>query len=204
MHHHTINARPSIETPGRHSMRSLVLLIPTVLLLGTLYGQTTDSAGVTEEGIMELTSTAFGPGELIPSRYTCDGEGLSPTLAWSGLPDSARSLVLIVDDPDAPAGTWVHWVVYDLPPDGKGLPEGVTPGQLNSWGASQGRNSWGRNDWGGPCPPSGTHRYYFKLYALDAELGLGPGATKQEVLEAANSHVLARGELLGRYRLGGK
>ena len=175
-------------------------LIPALLLLGMLGGQTTDSTNVTEEGIMELTSTAFDSGELIPSRYTCDGEDLLPPLAWSGVPDSARSLMLIVDDPDAPGGTWVHWVVYDLPTDVKGFPSGIALEQLKSWGAAQGRNSWGRDDWGGPCPPSGTHRYYFKLYALDAKLGLEPGATKQEVLEAAAGHVLAQGELMGRYR----
>ncbi len=203
MYHHTTTTHPAVKAPGCHGMRGMSLLIPIVLLMGTLYGQTTDSAGVTEEGIMELTSTAFGPGELIPSRYTCDGEDLSPTLAWSGVPDSACSLLLIVDDPDAPGGTWVHWVLYDLPPDGTGLPEGVTPEQLNSWGAAQGRNSWGRNDWGEPCPPSGTHRYYFKLYALDTKLGLDPGATKQEVLDAAKNYVLAQGELMGRYRRGG-
>lgn len=203
MQHHTTTAHSAGTAPGYHCMRNALLLILAVLLCWPLYGQTGDSAAVTEEVTMELTSTAFNPGELIPGRYTCDGEGLSPPLAWSGVPDSARALVLIVDDPDAPMGTWVHWVVCNLPPDSTGLPEGVTSGQLTTWGAAQGRNSWGRNDWGGPCPPSGTHRYYFKLYALDAVLGLGPGATKQEVLTAAKGHVLVQCELLGRYRRGG-
>jgi Raf kinase inhibitor-like YbhB/YbcL family protein len=145
---------------------------------------------------MTLTSTAFVDGGMIPARHVRRGENLSPPLAWSGAPDGTRSFALIVDDPDAPGGDWVHWIVYNLPADLSGLPEGVTtpPG-----GAVQGKNGWGAAQYDGPQPPSGTHRYVFKLYALDAALDLGPGASKAALLKAIEGHVLARGQLIGKY-----
>jgi Raf kinase inhibitor-like YbhB/YbcL family protein len=146
---------------------------------------------------MVLTSSAFAEGDLIPARHARRGENLSPPLAWNGAPAGTRSFALIVDDPDAPGGDWVHWIVYNLPADLSALPEGITtpPGS-----AAQGKNGWGAAQYDGPQPPSGTHRYVFKLYALDTVLDLGPGATKAALLDAMEGHVLARGQLVGKYQ----
>lgn len=150
---------------------------------------------------MQITSSAFDDGEPIPVPHTCDGEDRSPPLEWSGVPEEAETLALIVDDPDAPAGTWVHWVIYGLPSDRDGLPEGVPPAETGPDGARQGRNDFQRLGYGGPCPPSnGAHRYVFKLYALDADPEIEPGATKDRLLEAMEGHVLAEARLMGTYR----
>ena len=149
---------------------------------------------------MEITSTAFANEGMIPRRFTCDGEDISPPLSWKGMPGGTKSLALIADDPDAPRKTWVHWVVYNLPARSGGLPENVPPEKTIVGGGRQGTTDFGRIGYGGPCPPSGTHRYFFKLYALDAELGLAPGATKEELLQAMAGHVLAEAQLMGRYR----
>ncbi|MBN2288239.1 MAG: YbhB/YbcL family Raf kinase inhibitor-like protein [Candidatus Glassbacteria bacterium] len=149
---------------------------------------------------IQLTSPAFEQGEMIPDRYTCKGQDISPALNWVGLPEGTHSLALVFDDPDAPMGIWVHWVIYNIPADSSGLPENVPASKpVLSGGAAQGTNSWGRIGYGGPCPPSGTHRYYFRLYALDNGLELKPGATKAQLLKAMESHVLAECELMGRY-----
>ncbi len=142
---------------------------------------------------MRLTSPAFEHEGDIPARYTCDGDDVSPALSIAGLPSDTVSLALIMDDPDAPSGTWVHWVAYDISPS-TGVPEGV-----ESLGTA-GVNSWGRTGYGGPCPPSGTHRYVFTLYALDAASHLAPGADKAAVLDALADHVLANAVLMGHYR----
>ncbi len=147
----------------------------------------------------ELTSSVFDSGEKIPTKYTCDGQDISPPLQWKDAPEGTRSLALICDDPDAPVGNWVHWVLYDLPASTLGLPEGVPPDAEVPNGGRHGRNSWGRSDYGGPCPPGGTHRYFFKLYALDAELGLDAGASKEELLAAMDGHVLASTETMALY-----
>jgi hypothetical protein len=150
-----------------------------------------------------LTSTAFQNGAPIPSRYTCDGADRSPPLAWSGAPPNTRSYVLLVEDPDAPGGTFVHWVVYDIPATitelPEGVPEGPSPPQLG--GGHQGHTSFrGPPRYGGPCPPRGpAHHYHFRLYALDAPLRLPPGATRAQVAEAMREHVLASAELVGTY-----
>ena len=148
---------------------------------------------------IELTSPAFDEGEAIASRYTCDGQGVSPPLSWTSVPDGTRSLALIADDPDAPGGTFVHWVIYDLPPDTHRLPEGVPNRRVLSSGAEQGVNGAGGIGYTAPCPPSGTHRYFFKLYALDTKLGLGTGATAERLSDAMEGHVLAEGQLMGTY-----
>lgn len=145
----------------------------------------------------ELTSSAFRNGEAIPSKYTCDGQDISPPLMWQGAPEKTRSFALICDDPDAPVGTWVHWVAYNLPASAKSLPEGVTA--ANPQTGQQGQNSWGQAGYGGPCPPGGTHRYFFKLYALDVQLTLKAAAGKHQVLKAAEGHILAQAELMGKY-----
>lgn len=152
---------------------------------------------------MMLISRAFDEGEPIPLRHTCDGEDLSPSLEWSGLPEGTASLALVADDPDAPVGTWVHWVLYGISPERSGLPEGIPPREEVLDGARQGRNDFRRIGYGGPCPPrNGAHRYYFKLYALDEDPGLGPGATAGELASAVEGHVLAEAQLMGTYRRG--
>jgi Raf kinase inhibitor-like YbhB/YbcL family protein len=151
---------------------------------------------------LSLTSTAFTEGATIPVAHTCDGPDRSPPLAWHGTPTGTAALALIVDDPDAPAGTWVHWVLYDVPPTLTTLPENVPPvdSPTELHGAAQGKNDFHRVGYGGPCPPPGpAHRYYFKLYALAARLGLRPGASKQDVERAMAGHVLGSAQLMGRY-----
>lgn len=147
-----------------------------------------------EQMTVRVSSSAFAEGEAIPKKYTCDGEDLSPSLSWSGIPAGTNSLVLIADDPDAPRGTWVHWVLIDLPPDLEGLAEGAQEAGI------EGVNDFRRQGYGGPCPPRGSnHRYFFKLYALDKTLGLKAGATMSEVEKAMQGHILAWGQLMGRY-----
>jgi Raf kinase inhibitor-like YbhB/YbcL family protein len=149
---------------------------------------------------LEITSTAFAEGAAIPKQYTGDGTDASPPLQWSAPPEKTKSLALICDDPDAPRGTWVHWVLFNLPADARALPEGVpTDGLLDS-GARQGKNDFGNIGYGGPAPPKGKpHRYYFKLYAVDAMLDLSAGATKAQLVAALKGHVVAEGELMGKY-----
>jgi Raf kinase inhibitor-like YbhB/YbcL family protein len=149
---------------------------------------------------LKLTSTAFEEGGMIPAQYTCDGQNVSPPLAWSGAPEGTKTLALIADDPDAPRGTWVHWVVHQIPATEKGLPENVPARETLEGGARQGTNDFKKPGYGGPCPPSGTHRYFFKLYALDASPDLPPGATKDQLLKAMEGHILAQGQLMGRYK----
>lgn len=150
-------------------------------------------------GTFQLTSTAFSQGTPIPALYTCQGRDISPPLAWGEPPASTRSFALIMDDPDAPVGIWVHWVIYNLPPEARSLPEALpTDGQLPD-GSLQGKNSWNRLGYGGPCPPSGTHRYFFKLYALDTTLSLSTGASKGQLIQAMEGHILAQAELMGTY-----
>jgi Raf kinase inhibitor-like YbhB/YbcL family protein len=148
---------------------------------------------------LELRSSAFGEGERIPSDFTCEGADMSPPLAWSGVPENAQSLAIIVEDPDASMKDWTHWLIYDLPVSLSQLPAGIIAGQDFFGGGSQGRNDFKQLGYGGPCPPSGEHRYLFKIYALDAMLQLKPGASKQELLRAMQGHILAEGALTGRY-----
>jgi Raf kinase inhibitor-like YbhB/YbcL family protein len=144
---------------------------------------------------MQLTSTAFQEGATIPKQYTGDGKDVSPPLRWSGVPAGVQSYALIADDPDAPRGTWVHWVVWNLPADQHELAEGKLPS-----GARQGKNDFGKAAYGGPAPPPGKpHRYFFKLYALDKTLDLAEGASKQQLEQAMKGHILGSGELMGRY-----
>ena len=150
---------------------------------------------------LTLTSTAFKGGAEIPQRHTCEGADRSPALQWTGAPPGTKSFALIADDPDAPVGTWVHWVVYDLPGDATELAEGLPTSDTLPGGGTQGRNDFRKIGYGGPCPPPGKpHRYFFKLYALDAPTKLKPRATKTDVLKAIEGHVLAQAELMGTYR----
>jgi Raf kinase inhibitor-like YbhB/YbcL family protein len=149
----------------------------------------------------QLTSAAFQQGAEIPRKHTCDGSDLSPPLRWANLPAGTKAFAFIVDDPDAPGGTWVHWVIYDLPPDAKELAEGTAKTETLPNGAKNGVNDFRKVGYGGPCPPPGPpHRYYFKLYALDALTNLKPRATKQQLLDAMKGRVLDQAELMGRYK----
>lgn len=143
---------------------------------------------------LKVTSSAFENGSLIPSRYTCDGENINPDLEISGVPQEAKSLVLIVDDPDAPMGTFSHWLVWNISPSVGKIAENSMPED-----AVVGRNDFGENSYGGPCPPSGEHRYFFKVYTLDTVLELDPSVGRKELLRAIDGHILAKGELMGRY-----
>lgn len=148
----------------------------------------------------ELTSTAFKEGELIPKKYTCEGQDVSPHLRWGAPPQGTRSFALIADDPDAPVGTWVHWVVFNIPADERELPEGIPVKEAFPKGARQGLNDFNRIGYGGPCPPPGKpHRYFFKLYALDITLDLKPRATKAQVLDASKGRILGEAQLMGRF-----
>jgi len=180
----------------------LVLLFSCSCHSAKQNGTTTNAdTGRTKNNMaLAISSTAFSNGGMIPSRYTCDGANISPPLQWSGLPAGTKTVALIVDDPDAPAKTWVHWVVYDLPANTTQLPENIKPQENLAGGGKQGTNDFKKIGYGGPCPPSGTHRYFFKLYAVDIQTSLGPGATKDELLKTMESHVLAQGELVGKYK----
>ena len=150
---------------------------------------------------IQITSTAFSEGQPIPRKYTGEGSDISPPLAWTNAPANTKSFTLIADDPDAPMGTWVHWVLYDLPAGTNALPEDVAKTQYIAGNAKQGLNTWPRLGYGGPYPPPGKpHRYFFKLYALDRMLELKPGATKKDVEAAMKGHILAEGQLMGTYQ----
>lgn len=147
-----------------------------------------------------LTSPAFQEGTIIPNKYTCSGQDVSPTLQWNAPPKDTKTFALIMDDPDAPIGTWVHWVMFNIPGHSSSLPEAVPPKKSFPTGEIQGSNDFKRIGYGGPCPPPGKpHRYYFKLYALDTTLKLQPGAKKGDVLTACQNHILAEAHLMGRF-----
>jgi len=149
---------------------------------------------------IQMTSSAFAESGMIPPKYTCDGQDVSPPLKWESVPEGTRSIALICDDPDAPMGTFVHWVLYNVPADVRELPENVPAEATLSNGAKQGTSDFGTTGYGGPCPPGGTHRYFFKIYALDAPVELSAGATKAELLGAMEGHILAQGRLMGKYK----
>lgn len=161
-----------------------------------------DSKPAKEQAMsIQLMSSAVVEGQPIPREYTCDGRDVSPPLKWSGAPMNTRSFALIADDPDAPAGTWVHWVLFNVPAATTELAEGVANVPQLPNGARQGLNDFRRLGYGGPCPPPGkTHRYFFKLHALDQHLDLKPGATKGDLLKAMKGHILAEGQLMGSYQ----
>ena len=201
------------------SLKYFVLVIAVILISGCVNGNnnaTTDeitpevTAEVTETVdeytqeavIMEdfsISSEAFGQGDTIPVEYTCDGSDISPPLVFSGIPDGVKSIALIMDDPDAPGKTWVHWVIYNIPAGTQQLAEGIPGERTLNDGSRQGMMDFGSIGYGGPCPPSGTHRYFFKVYALDTVLDLQPGASKQQLENAMQGHILAKTELMGRY-----
>jgi Raf kinase inhibitor-like YbhB/YbcL family protein len=181
-------------SPYRYSR---LIVIPLVITLVTFWGNAAMA--------MSLNSPAFEQNGHIPSKYTCEGEDISPPLAWNGVPNGAKSLVLIIDDPDAPDPkapkmVWVHWVLYNLAPDTKGLPENAGKAGLPQ-GTLRGVNDFKKTEYGGPCPPIGRHRYFHKLYALDITLDL-KRPTKAQIEQAMKGHVLANAELIGTYQKG--
>jgi len=149
---------------------------------------------------LTLTSRVFEQGKPIPAVYTCDDRDISPPLAWTEPPEGTKSLTLISDDPDAPMKTWVHWVIYNIPATKRELPENMPTDEKLLDGSMQGMTDFGRVGYGGPCPPSGVHRYYFKLYALDTTLTLPPKATKTQLLKAMEGHIVGQAELMGTYQ----
>ena len=179
-------------------MKKIFLTILLLFLTGCGAGQNLpveeSNLEPAKGGIMKITSPVFNQGEAIPSKYTCDGENMSPPLSIAEVPEGTVSLVLICDDPDAPGGDWVHWLVWNIEP---GVGE-IAENSVSS-GAVEGTTSFGKTGYGGPCPPSGTHRYFFKIYALDTNLELDSSAEKAKLLEAMEGHVLGQGELMGRY-----
>jgi Raf kinase inhibitor-like YbhB/YbcL family protein len=149
---------------------------------------------------IKVTSQAFQNEGMIPSKYTADGSDVSPPLMIDSVPEGTKSIALISDDPDAPMGTWVHWVMWNIPPDTIELAEDIPPDKILPDGSIQGITSFGRHGYGGPSPPSGTHRYYFKVYALDTELNLTEKSGKKELLKAIEGHIIAQGQLMGKYK----
>jgi Raf kinase inhibitor-like YbhB/YbcL family protein len=175
-----------------------------LIAVGIIAGSVCAKDGSTKKGAKKMaaitiTSQAFKHMQPIPSQYTCDGADISPPLSWSNVPPATKSIALICDDPDAPAGTWVHWVVYDLPPATDSLPENIPKIDTLPGGGTQGKNDFRRIGWNGPCPPGGTHRYFFKINALDTMLNLPAGKTKAEIEKAMKGHILAKGEIVGTY-----
>jgi Raf kinase inhibitor-like YbhB/YbcL family protein len=169
-----------------------VWLLPIILLISC---SSVIAKGGKKMSDLKITSPAFASNGYIPARYTCDGTDISPPLEIGNIPAEAKSLTLIVDDPDAPVGMWVHWVVWNIDPATREIAEDSVP-----HAATQGKNDWKRNGYGGPCPPSGVHRYFFKLYALDTKLNLGAGTTKSNLEKAMEGHILAKSELIGLYK----
>ena len=149
---------------------------------------------------MKLFCPSFAHNQMMPSRFTCDGQDISPPLNWENVPPETKSFALIMDDPDAPLGTWVHWIIFNIPASKNHLEEKIKKESNLSGGVKQGRNSWKQIGYGGPCPPSGTHRYFFKFFALDKELDLEAGITKKNLLDAMQGHILDSQEMIGLYQ----
>ena len=161
--------------------------------------ETSVAEEIEEDMGLTLTSTAFDEGGAIPSKYSCDGDDISPPLAWTDPPPRTQSFALILDDPDAPGGIWVHWVLFNIPATARALSEAIPPDTILADGSVHGTSNFNSLGYGGPCPPGGTHRYFFKLYALDAVLDLEAGANKADLEAAMQSHTLALAELMGTY-----
>src|SRR5215471_15237625 len=190
-----------------HLTREQVLSACVAVLLGCSVSSCSkaENATVSKERSTPMTinvrSDSFADGQPIPQKYTCDGEDISPPVRWDSAPDGTKSFALICDDPDAPSGTWVHWVIYDLPATIKELPEAIQANEEVLSGARQGTNDFRRLGYGGPCPPKGNaHRYYFKLYALDIVINLKAGATKSDVENAMKGHIVGEGKIMGSYQ----
>ena len=182
------------------TMKKILCLLGLLTFLFVYFSLDESGAQVKGGNNMQIKSSAFKNGARISAKHTCDGVDVSPPLEWGKLPAGTKYLALICDDPDAPMGTWVHWVLYDVPASAGGLPEKLPPLKELADGTKQGMNDFRAIGYGGPCPPSGEHRYFFKLYALDGPTGLKPGATKAQLLAAMKGHILAEAELMGKYK----
>jgi len=184
-------------------LRVFLIIALLVLFSGCISDQPEQEIQIEEESIMEqisISPDAFKAGSSLPIEYTCDGEDRSPALSWNTVPAGTQSIALIVDDPDAPGKTWVHWVIYNIPANTTVLPLGVPKNKTLDDGSLQGKNDFGRIGYNGPCPPPGkAHRYFFKVYALDTTLSLKSGATKSQLETAMSGHILAQGEMIGKY-----
>ena len=184
-------------------MKRMTFVSLFMILLTACSSSETVTSESTPEADMtfKLTSNAFASGQSIPAKYSCIGKNISPALMWNDPPTGTQSFALIVDDPDAPMGTWVHWVLFNIPADTRELEEDlpITGKNVDPNAIYVGKNSSGATAYQGPCPPSGTHRYFFKLYALDSVISLLPGATKDQLLKEMESHILAQGELMGTF-----
>jgi len=179
------------------------LLVAALLLVSCKSNSVPDPSGLEGQRMatLNVTSTAFMGGEMIPQRYTCDGENVSPQLSWDNVPEKAESLAIICDDPDAPSGVFAHWVLYNLPRGTTALQEGVPTDEELQDGARQGVNGAQKHGYTGPCPPHGeTHRYLFHVYALDAKMNPVKGMTRAQLLMMMDQHILAQGELMGKYQ----
>ncbi len=192
---------PVLDITIKQTLYFCIIIIMMISLTNIAFAQKHKK----ELGQMEfkITSPAFPPNGEIPVVYTCDGEGISPPLEWTGIPEGTKSLVLIVEDPDAPDPAaprmvWIHWVLYDIPPSAHGLPEAVTPSNLPE-GTRQGLNSWKNTGYGGPCPPIGRHRYFFRLYALNTVLPDLGAPTKARLEQAMEGHIIAKAVMMGTY-----
>jgi hypothetical protein len=184
-------------------MRIFLILVLLVLISGCIASEP-DEETLKEEDIsmdaISISSDVFENGSMLSSEYTCDGSDVSPALSWDTIPVGTQSIAIIVDDPDAPGKTWVHWVIYNIPADSSGLPGAVPKNKTLDDGSLQGKNDFGRIGYNGPCPPPGKpHRYFFKVYALDTTLGLKSGATKSQLESAMSGHILAQGKMVGKY-----
>lgn len=187
--------------------RTIFYLLLTTILISACAPSTpiaseqaiNDPLGMGDATSIQITSGAFAQGQPIPEKFTCIGENISPMLSWGEPSAGTQSFALIMDDPDAPNGTWVHWVLFNIPVSVRGLPEAFPSDTTLPDGSMSGNSSFGGPGYGGPCPPSGTHRYFFKLYALDEMLAIAPGATKGELEKAMVGHILAEGELMGTF-----
>jgi Raf kinase inhibitor-like YbhB/YbcL family protein len=181
-------------------MRIRTSIITVLLVLGITCASLPSGALGGSGMAITLTSSAFTEGALIPKKYACDAEDISPELKWAGVPQGAKSLALICDDPDSRGGPWVHWVLFNIPADINSLPPGIPADATLKNGARHGQNDFRKLGYGGPCPPRSTHRYFFKLYALDSVLTLESGSTKAQLLDAMKGHILAEGKLMGKYK----
>jgi len=186
----------------RHTLFLLMLItVGTVFVsCGKKKQEASKPSGESKMEKITVTSSAFEQGQTIPSKYTCDGEDISPPLAFEGIPEGTKSIALISDDPDAPMGTWVHWVLYNLPGDTRELPEAMPKDATLPNGAKQGLTDFGVPGYGGPCPPSGIHRYFFKVYALDTVSEIDGFADKKKLLSVMEGHIIGEGQLMGKYK----
>jgi Raf kinase inhibitor-like YbhB/YbcL family protein len=179
---------------------SMLLLVSCARVPQTPSQSPTSAPQKESKAEIKVTSAAFKEGQPIPRQYTCDGVNISPPLEWTGVPKTAKTIAIIADDPDAPSGTWVHWVVYDLPAENIGMVENLPADEQLKAGGFHGTNDFGKIGYGGPCPPSGTHHYFFKVYALDNFLSLKVASTKALVEKAMEGHIVAQGQLMGTYQ----